>query len=79
MRTAEYLDGKTIDYSHEREWRIPHTFTFKLSEVAFVILNTYEDMAKFPKEIKDEIGRNKFILMDIYENIESLWPIHRLE
>ena len=70
------LGGKTIDYAHEREWRIPHDFSFDLSQVEFVILNTYEDMAKFPKDLKDCIGRNKFILMENYETIERLWPVH---
>ena len=79
LKSQAQLGGQTIDYSHEREWRVPHDFTFELSEVAFVILKTYEDMAKFPKELKDAIGRHKFILMDIYENIEALWPMHKLE
>ncbi len=78
LKAKKYLDGKTVDFSHEREWRVPHDFTFKLSQVAFVILNTYEDMAKFPKPLKDKIGRDKFLIMDVYRTIENLWPVHRL-
>jgi hypothetical protein len=73
---TKYLKGKTIDYSHEREWRVPHDFSFDYSQVEFVVLNSYEDMAAFPKPLKDAIGRKKFILAEIYQNIEKLWPTH---
>ena len=35
-------------------------------------------MARFPRELKDAIGRDKFILMDMYRKIEELWPTHLL-
>jgi hypothetical protein len=44
-----------------------------------VILDTYEDMARFPSDLKDAIGRNNFILMDVYKKIEELWPTHIME
>jgi len=68
----------TCDYSHEREWRVPHSLFFEYSNVSFIILKDYADMAQFPKELKDAIGREKFILMDNYRNIEKLWPVHLL-
>ena len=71
------LGGKTIDYAHEREWRVPHDFTFELDQVEFVILKTYKDMAQFPQNLKDSIGREKFILMENYETVERLWPVHK--
>lgn len=71
------LNGKTVDFSHEREWRVPHTFEFEYNQVEFVIVKSYEDVAQFPKDLKDEIGRAQFLIMDIYEQIESLWPVHR--
>ena len=43
-----------------------------------MILNDYHDMATFPRDLKDIIGRDKFILMDNYERIETLWPVHIL-
>ena len=70
------LGGKAIDYSHEREWRVPHDFTFDLNQVQFVIVRDYKDVAEFPKEFKDAIGRDKFIMMDIHKQIERLWPTH---
>tara|TARA_R110002049_G_C9152382_1_gene560377 strand:+ start:599 stop:1237 length:639 start_codon:yes stop_codon:yes gene_type:complete len=78
QKGSEYLNGKTIDYSHEREWRVPHDFIFSLNKVEFIILPTYEDMAAFPKELKDAIGREKFLLMEVYRNVEKLWPVHNV-
>jgi len=78
LKDADALGGQTIDYTHEREWRIAHDFEFKLSQVEFVILKTYKDMAVFPKGLKDEIGREKFILMENYKLIEKLWPVHMM-
>jgi hypothetical protein len=70
------LGGKTVDYTHEREWRVPHDFTFDYNQVEFVILDTYNDMAQFPQEMKDAVGRDKFLLMQNYRTIERLWPTH---
>ena len=69
---------KVVDFSHEREWRIPHDFMFEYNQIAFVIVDTYSDMAAFPRELKDAIGREKFIIMDNYKKIEELWPVHLL-
>jgi abortive phage resistance protein AbiGi (putative antitoxin) len=65
-----------VDYSHEREWRVPHNFTFELSQVKFVIVDSYEDVATFPKVLKDAIGRDRFLIMDVYRQIEKFWPVH---
>ena len=70
---------KTCDYSHEREWRIPHHFIFKYDQIEFVVLDTYEDMEKFPRELKREIGEEKFLLMDNYRTIEKFWPVHIID
>jgi len=69
---------KPVDFSHEREWRVPHDLDFALADVAFVIVASYEDMAKAETKLKDEIGRENWLLMDNYERIESFWPVHRL-
>jgi hypothetical protein len=42
LKGDDYLSGKTIDYSHEREWRVPHDFTFGPANVEFIILPTYQ-------------------------------------
>jgi hypothetical protein len=69
---------KAIDYSHEREWRVPHDLDFGYSDVAFIIVASYNDMAKAPKELKDAIGRENWLIMDNYARIEGLWPVHKL-
>jgi hypothetical protein len=78
-RVKEEWDKPVVDYTHEREWRVAHDFTFELEQVQFVIVEAYEDMAKFPKELKDKIGRDRFILMEMYRKIEELWPTHRVD
>ena len=79
LKDGKYLKGKTVDYAHEREWRVPHEFKFEHDQVQFVVLDTYEDMARFPKDLKDAIGRDKFIFMDVYKKIEDLWPTHIID
>lgn len=69
---------KPIDFSHEREWRVPHSLPFVLDKVTFVIVETYEDMAQAPKKLKDAIGRDKWLIMANYRKIEELWPAHLL-
>lgn len=69
----------TCDYTHEREWRIPYDLPFEYQHIKFIILNSYKDMAEFPKDLKDNIGRDKFILMENYRNVEKLWPVHIID
>ena len=73
-----WLKKGFVDYTHEREWRVPHHFTFEPSQVEFVIVPDYETVAKFPKALKDAIGREKFIMLEVYAQIEKLWPVHLL-
>lgn len=75
LRENGMMNNKNIDYSHEREWRVPHTLAFDYAQVEFIVLDTYEDMAQFPKTLKDAIGRDKFLLMENYRNIAKKWPI----
>lgn len=67
-----------VDFSHEREWRVPHDLVFTLRKVAFVIVDTYEDMAQAPTELKDGIGRENWLIMANHQRIEKLWPLHHL-
>lgn len=69
----------TVDYTHEREWRVPHDFSFTLDQVQFVTVSTYADMANFPLALTDAIGHKKFVIMEMYREIERLWPTHRVE
>lgn len=73
---AKYNKGKALDYSHEREWRVPSDFAFSPSNVSFIIVDTYGDEAHMPRGIKDAVGREKIILMENYRKVNELWPWH---
>lgn len=79
LLTNGLLRNRNIDYSHEREWRVPKDLEFEYEDIEFIVLKNYKDMAKFPKALKDSIGRNKFLLMENYQQVERLWPILRVE
>lgn len=78
QKQKEQTTFPLCDYTHEREWRIPHDLTFDYNDIEFIVLENYKDMAQFPQELKDAIGREKFLLMDNYTKIETLWPVHNL-
>lgn len=69
---------KAVDYTHEREWRVPHDIDFDYSDVEFVIVSKYVDMAKAPKPFKEAIDRDKWLIMENYRKIEELWPLHHI-
>ncbi len=73
-----HWNRKPVDYSHEREWRVPRDFSFELSQVQFVVVPDYEAVAAFPQTFKDAIGRERFIIVQVYSQIEKLWPVHLL-
>ena len=78
VRMKKKYEITTCDYSHEREWRVPHDYQFEYDNIEFIILNSYQDMASFSDELKDAIGRGKFIFMDNYKMVEKLWPVHKI-
>jgi hypothetical protein len=78
QKLKQTIKFPSVDYSHEREWRVPHDLYFDYDDIEFIIVKKYEDMAKFPQELKNAIGRDKFIIMEIYTNIERLWPVHNI-
>ena len=71
--------GKTVDYSHEREWRVAKDFPFQYKYVQFVILDKVKDLHVIPQDILDSIGIDKFLFMDSYKKIEELWPTHLMD
>ncbi len=77
-KTKHWAHKKYVDFSHEREWRVPHDVTFDLSKVCFVIVDKYEDMAKAPQDLKDGIGRENWLIMSNWERVEELWPVHQV-
>ena len=69
---------KTVDYTHEREWRLPKDLTFEYADIAFIIVKTLSDLQNFPEEIQTSLKDNgvKVLVMDNYRLIEELWPLH---
>ena len=64
----------THDYSKEREWRVAHDFKFEYSQISFVVVGSHEDMDHIPHHLKNCIGLEKFLIMNVYKKIEGLWP-----
>lgn len=69
---------KPVDYTHEREWRVPEDLKFEYSDVEFIIVKTLDDFNTFPKELQGNLkaANVKVIIMDNYKLVETLWPVH---
>jgi len=74
------VDGKRmiVDYTHEREWRCPKDFSYQYSDIEFIIVKQFSDIIDIPQEVKKAIKDN-IIIMDNYQLIENLWPVHRIK
>ena len=79
VKNQRPFQGKPVDYTHEREWRVAKDFPFQYNYISFVVLNTYTEMEALPNNIVEEIGKEKFIFMDTYRKIEELWPTHLMD
>ena len=79
IKNQEPFNGKFLDYSHEREWRVIRDLSFQYNNIQFVILGKVEDLEQIPEEIIKDIGIEKFLYMDVYRKIEELWPVHLME
>lgn len=74
---ADYWDGKkSIDYSHEREWRAIADVQFEFGDVQFVVVREVGDIDDLPQDAVKAIGKDRFIAMDVYRKVEQLWPTH---
>lgn len=67
---------KRVDYTHEREWRLPNSLTFSYEDISFVIIKKHADYDMLPDDFKVNFDRNKIIVMDNYKFVEDLWPVH---
>lgn len=69
---------KVVDYTHEREWRVPEDLKFEYTDVEFIIVKTLDDFYSFPVELKKTLktANVKVIVMDNYKLVETLWPVH---
>lgn len=77
-RPFQLIDGREIptavDYSHEREWRVPGGFHFEYEEVAFLIVRVLDDLDSFPERAVKAIGTDRVLSMDNYRHIKEFWP-----
>lgn len=76
QRHSDYVG---MDFSYEREWRVPHDFKFDYRRVAFVVVKSQDDVERLLAETELAIDRNKFLVMDMYRRIEELWPTHKVD
>lgn len=65
-----------VDFTHEREWRVPHDFTFKVDEIQFIVVAKHADIENILSQIPWKIPEDKFLSIDMYNKIEHLWPTH---
>ena len=72
MTPSNWNKDKAIDYTHEREWRVPHDLEFELSHVEFLIVAQYEDMAKAPATLKNAISALSDPAEDLAESLFAL-------
>ena len=74
---ATYWAGRQpLDYTREREWRVPTDLGFELSDVAFIIVATGADDAQLPGDLIAALGTEKILRIDNYRRINELWPWH---
>jgi hypothetical protein len=76
-RETHWPNKKSIDFSHEREWRVPHDLHFDLQKVCFVIVESHEDLARIPIEIRDAVGKENWLVMTNWQRVEEFWPTNR--
>lgn len=72
-------NARRVDYTHEREWRIPNELQFEYSDIEFIILKSHKDLPFIPSTIRTLIGERKFIFMENYQMVEKIWPLHKVE
>jgi hypothetical protein len=64
---------RTVDFTHEREWRVPHDLGFEMNDVAFVIVATGADEDRVVVATGGAL-QAPILLMDNYSRINELWP-----
>lgn len=70
----EYWKDTPIDYTHEREWRVPDNLNFNYIDIDFIIVNNHADTAGLDITIRNSINQDKWLFMANYKQIEEIWP-----
>lgn len=78
----EHMNGRCrnpIDFTHEREWRVLHDFTFEYSDIAFIILPSPKYLHIISSRIQQTIGGDNILFMSNYRKIVEFWPTHHID
>lgn len=66
-----------LNWLHEREWRLPSSFTFDFSDIEYVIVESTQDVNRVVEQIGTQhVPRHKFIPMETYRTIQKAWSTH---
>ena len=66
--------GVIQDWIHEREWRLPNSFTFDYADVRYVIVESLEDAENIMQLIGTmNLPASRFIPMEVYRTIRNEW------
>ena len=67
-----------LDYTYEREWRLPADMQFTLEDLAFILVSTHTDVALMPAPVQAAVPADKWVIVSNYRKIEELWPQHNV-
>lgn len=66
--------GTSIEFLHEREWRLPKSLTFDYSDVEYIIVESLDDAQKVINKVGTfNVPEHKFIPMQVYRTIGEAW------
>lgn len=79
--TKEKLKSKNrdlnyLDFSKEREWRLTDDLQFDYKDIAFLVVNSIDEVERITDITNNDIDHKLIIPMDSYKTIENLWPTH---
>ncbi len=75
---SEKFKDKDLDYTHEREWRVVHDFSFEYKQIKFIVVENTQDIEEIIKKIP-MLDKKLFLSIEMYKKIEQLWPTHILD
>jgi hypothetical protein len=70
--------GRAIDYSHEREWRVPNDLRFAVEALELITVRCHADIDYIQEKLQKSLPEDKVVVMENYRQIERLWPLHYL-
>jgi hypothetical protein len=72
----EYWERPRVDYTPEREWRVPGDLTFEYGDVAFIVVENNRDGDAVAAIPPGNAFQGKILLTDNYSRITRLWPMY---